>query len=114
MDNFCLRCAEHLAPLWNYCPRCGTRTPHETPVPLEEIEPQPRAFVSDFSWGIVTVPLLMLVGTMLCMNRIGAFVGVPLIVAGVMDPLLKSLRRRKKMEGKAAEKCEPLSDSSEI
>jgi hypothetical protein len=37
--------------------------------------------------GLVTAPALIIFGTLLCLTGLGAILGVPLILAGVLAPL---------------------------
>ena len=83
----CSKCGEQLESSWKFCPHCASTRPHEV-IP-EEHEPAPtkRAFGGLF-FGIVMAPVLIIVGTMLCLTGLGAFVGVPMIIAGFASPLI--------------------------
>ena len=39
-------------------------------------------------FGMLVVPILAIVGTMLCLTGLGAFLGVPMIAATILSPLL--------------------------
>jgi DNA-directed RNA polymerase subunit RPC12/RpoP len=41
--------------------------------------------------GLLAVPILIVVGTLLCLTGLGAFLGVPLIIGAVLAPLLGPL-----------------------
>jgi hypothetical protein len=38
-------------------------------------------------WGVIATPVLIIVGIMLCLTGLGAILGIPLIVCGVIAPL---------------------------
>jgi DNA-directed RNA polymerase subunit RPC12/RpoP len=38
--------------------------------------------------GVIVAPVLIIVGGMLCLTGLGAFAGVPMIIAGFCSPLL--------------------------
>jgi DNA-directed RNA polymerase subunit RPC12/RpoP len=91
MSKQCLKCNTEIASPWSFCPKCGVAVPldpapQSTPV---EIEPAPAfgAF-SGLYLGIIAVPLLIVTGGLLCLTGLGAFLGVPMIVLGVLAPLL--------------------------
>lgn len=42
-------------------------------------------------FGVLTAPVCLIVGGMLCCTGLGAFAGVPLIILGVLAPLLGSV-----------------------
>ncbi|MGO9340284.1 MAG: hypothetical protein ACLPY1_22540 [Terracidiphilus sp.] len=39
-------------------------------------------------FGMLAVPILVIVGTMLCLTGLGAILGIPMILAAVLAPLL--------------------------
>jgi DNA-directed RNA polymerase subunit RPC12/RpoP len=39
-------------------------------------------------FGMLAVPILVIVGTMLCLTGLGAILGIPMILAAVFAPLL--------------------------
>ena len=41
--------------------------------------------------GVIAAPILIIVGTLLCLTGLGAFLGVPLIIAAIVAPLLGPL-----------------------
>jgi hypothetical protein len=42
-------------------------------------------------FGFVAVPPLLIVGSLLCLTGLDAFLGVPMIIAGVLAPLAGAL-----------------------
>jgi DNA-directed RNA polymerase subunit RPC12/RpoP len=89
MSNQCQKCGTHLSSPWTFCPTCGTAIqPHEHPAPLEsENAPVKHAF-SGLLFGLIVAPMCLIVGGMLCCTVLGAFLGVPVIIAGILAPLI--------------------------
>jgi predicted amidophosphoribosyltransferase len=87
MDVHCSKCGNDLAQPWSFCPHCGTpvakihgvQPPHE-PIPAE------GAF-SGMALGMIAGPLMIVAGIMICMTGWGLFLGVPVIVGGILAPL---------------------------
>jgi len=46
-----------------------------------------RAF-SGLLFGVVITPVFIIFGTMLCLTGLGAILGIPMIIAGALAPLL--------------------------
>jgi DNA-directed RNA polymerase subunit RPC12/RpoP len=38
--------------------------------------------------GVIVTPICIIVGTMLCLTGLGAILGIPMIIGGVLAPLL--------------------------
>ncbi len=80
-----------MAGSWKFCPLCGA--PHEekveTALQARETDkaPMPGAY-SGLLFGILVVPMLLIVGTLLCLTGLGALLGIPMIAAGILAPLL--------------------------
>lgn len=88
MNNLCLRCGEPLDSPWNFCAHCGARIPHAIATQPEAPEPAPvTGAFSGLLFGLIAVPLLLIVGVMLCLTGLGAFLGVPMIIAALLAPL---------------------------
>jgi len=92
MANLCAKCASHLEPQWKFCPSCGVeRTPeiHEAvhAHPAREKAPIKGAFTGLF-FGLIAAPVLIIAGGMICLTGLGIVLGIPLIVAGVLAPLI--------------------------
>ena len=94
MNNPCPHCKQALQPPWHYCANCGAHIAHpeETAIehPAPEQAPVKGAFGGMF-FGFVAAPLLLVVGSLLCLTGLGAFLGVPMIIAGIVAPLAGSL-----------------------
>jgi hypothetical protein len=50
--------------------------------------------------GVVTAPVLIIFGGMLCLTGLGAILGIPMIIAGVLSPLAGPLMGMKEHQGK--------------
>lgn len=90
MEWHCSKCGAQLDTQWKFCPHCGgsmsgtaKRDEHEAP----EKNPAPGAF-GGLLLGVLAVPILVIVGGMLCLTGLGAILGIPMIVAAVLAPLL--------------------------
>jgi len=103
MSAICLKCETQLENSWKFCPRCGVERVHETPElahmhPEHEKAPVKGGF-SGLFFGVIAAPVLIIVGTMICLTGLGVFLGVPLIVAGVLAPLIGPIMGVNAMQG---------------
>jgi hypothetical protein len=83
---------------WNFCAECGARCDVEsgtrlkrTPEGPEHLESEKAPVQGAFSgllFGVIATPILIIVGTLLCLTGLGAIAGIPMIVAGVLAPLM--------------------------
>ena len=89
MSDHCQKCGIQLSSPWSFCPTCGTRIqPHTHPTPSQtEKAPVKHAF-SGLLFGLIVAPMCIIVGGMLCCTGLGAFLGVPVIIAGIFAPLI--------------------------
>lgn len=90
MNNLCAHCGTHLESPWHFCANCGAQVPHPAETVAEHHEPEAAPVKGIFGgmfFGFVAVPLLLVVGSLLCLTGLGAFVGMPMIIAGVVAPL---------------------------
>jgi DNA-directed RNA polymerase subunit RPC12/RpoP len=75
---------------WKFCPHCGAAhapETHEAAVAVVfEKAPVQGAF-GGLLFGMLVVPILVIVGTMLCLTGLGAVLGIPMILAAVFAPL---------------------------
>lgn len=94
MERLCLKCGAKLAAPFKFCPGCAAAVPPEpefvaTP-PTAEKAPVQGAF-SGLLFGFIAAPVLLIVGTMLCLTGLGALLGIPFIIGGILAPLLGPL-----------------------
>jgi DNA-directed RNA polymerase subunit RPC12/RpoP len=68
--------------------------PHDT-----EKAPVKGAF-SGLLFGVIVAPMMIIVGTMLCLTGLGIFLGVPLIIGGILAPLAGPLVGFGSLKGK--------------
>ena len=93
MNAQCSKCGRILGLSWSYCPHCGLavsrehqgEAPAEQPVEHEKSS-MPGAF-SGLLFGVITAPVLIIFGTLLCLTGLGAFLGIPMIIAAIVAPL---------------------------
>jgi hypothetical protein len=92
-----------LAQSWGFCPHCGLAAIHESPAPAPPAEHQkssmPGAFGGLFL-GVVIAPVLIIFGFLLCLTGLGAFLGIPMILVGLISPLAGPLMGMKEHQGK--------------
>jgi predicted RNA-binding Zn-ribbon protein involved in translation (DUF1610 family) len=76
---------------WKFCPECGqARRVESEPVAKQEL-PEKAPVQGGFGgmlFGMLAVPILVIVGTMLCLTGLGAILGIPMILSAVFAPLL--------------------------
>lgn len=88
MARLCTKCNARLSAPWRFCPSCGNEAPPES-LPLAEPERPPvKNAYSGLLFGLIVSPMCIIVGTMLCLTGLGAFLGIPVIIAGFLAPLL--------------------------
>lgn len=79
-------------PQWKFCPRCGVEGAHETQIdaPLHHSRERApaKSGLSGFFFGLIAAPVLIISGGMICLTGLGVFLGVPLIAAGALAPLI--------------------------
>ncbi len=90
MNAPCTKCGMLLEISWTFCPKCGLAVsrethPHAAPAQHEKSS-VPGAF-GGLLFGVITAPVLIIFGTLLCLTGLGAFLGVPMIIAAVLAPL---------------------------
>ena len=90
MNAPCTQCGTPLDTSWSFCPKCGLTIshemkPHAEPA-LHEKSSVPGAF-GGLLFGVITAPVLIIFGTLLCLTGLGAFLGVPMIILGILAPL---------------------------
>lgn len=112
MDEHCQKCGNELSSPWKFCPICGTAVAHAAVTPAEphpaEKTPVKGAF-SGLLLGVILAPMMIIVGTMLCLTGLGAILGVPMILGGAMAPLLGPMIGLGSLRGKCPWCGEPVS-----
>lgn len=90
MTNLCQKCGSRLSSPWSFCPACGTAIsspPQQSASPEPEKAPVKNGY-SGLLFGLIVAPMCLIVGGMLCLTGLGAFLGVPVILVGILAPLL--------------------------
>jgi DNA-directed RNA polymerase subunit RPC12/RpoP len=108
MEAQCSTCGGVLQSPWKFCPFCGTAgvqgiENHENRVKAETEKPEKAPAKGAFAgllFGMIAVPILVIVGTMLCLTGLGAILGVPMILAAVLAPLLGPMIGLDALKGK--------------
>lgn len=103
MPTQCPKCAAQLDSHWSYCPQCAVANPGAVQAPLvprkHERYPLRNAFGGLF-FGVIVAPACLIVGGMLCCTILGAVLGIPLIILGILSPLLGTLLGLNEIKGK--------------
>ncbi|HET6170148.1 MAG TPA: hypothetical protein VFE01_08205 [Terracidiphilus sp.] len=87
MDAACLHCKTQLASPWKFCPNCGAAAPHQLRKPAETEKAPVKGPFSGLLFGVIAAPVMIIVGVMLCLTGLGAILGIPMIIGGVLAPL---------------------------
>lgn len=90
MNAQCTRCGTSLALPWSFCPHCGVAITHEAHAEAPHAEHQKSTLPGAFGgllFGVITAPVLLIVGILLCLTGLGAFLGIPMIIAAILAPL---------------------------
>ncbi len=91
MNAQCTKCGMSLALPWSFCPHCGLAISHEIqrePAPVEHRKSSMPGAFGGLMFGVIAAPILIIVGTLLCLTGLGALLGVPMILAAILAPLI--------------------------
>ncbi len=91
MSAPCSKCGTSLETSWGFCPKCGVGIVREAHTHAEEAEHKRSSVPGAFGgllFGVIAAPVLIIFGSLLCLTGLGAFLGVPMIIAGIIAPLL--------------------------
>lgn len=90
MNAPCTQCGTLMEMSWSFCPRCGLAVRRESqPVaaPAEHVRSSVPGAFGGLLFGLLTAPVLIIFGTLLCLTGLGAVLGVPMIIIGILAPL---------------------------
>ena len=93
MTDLCTQCGEHLVSPAIFCARCGARVSKfetEAEIATEHLAAEKAPVTGAFSglyFGLIAMPLLLIVGIMLCLTGLGIVFGLPMIVMAIFAPL---------------------------
>lgn len=90
MSGSCSKCGFNLdSSIWKFCPHCGADCPPPSHPEPRKHEAAPARFAfSGMFFGLVTAPVFIIYGTLICLLGPPMVLGIPLIVAGVLAPFL--------------------------
>lgn len=103
MTGLCSKCGAYLSSPWRFCPQCAEAIPSEPQGQFAPAVPEKAPVQGAFGgllFGLIVMPVCLIVGIMLCMTGLGAFLGVPMIVAGILAPLLGPMIGIGELKGK--------------
>jgi DNA-directed RNA polymerase subunit RPC12/RpoP len=88
MNATCVKCGTHLESPWQFCPQCGAAHAHEAPPPHEHQRPSVRYGFVGLVFGVFAATPLIIYGTLMCLLGPPMVFGIPLILAGILAPLV--------------------------
>ena len=91
MSSPCSKCGTQMENSWGFCPKCGLAVTVHKPRAREPHLPHEKSSVpgafAGLLFGVIIAPVLIILGTLLCLTGLGAFLGVPMIIAAILAPL---------------------------
>lgn len=89
MTAKCSKCGTRLESPWKFCPQCGSGaiTVLEAHPHVHEKAPARYAFAGLF-FGVLAAPVFIIYGTMICLLGPWMVVGIPMIMLGIISPIL--------------------------
>jgi predicted RNA-binding Zn-ribbon protein involved in translation (DUF1610 family) len=103
MEAHCSKCKAQLEAPWKFCPQCGAASAVgalKTRMPEEHEKAPVQGAFSGLLLGILAVPILIIPGALICLTGLGAFLGIPMIIAGIFAPLLGPMLGLGTLQGK--------------
>jgi uncharacterized Zn finger protein (UPF0148 family) len=86
MDAHCSKCGMQVPSAGKICPYCGTAVVREFQAVKHEHYRARTAFGGTF-YGLIAAPILTIPGILLCLLGWGIFLGIPMIIIGILLPL---------------------------
>jgi len=90
----CTKCGTLLETSWSFCPKCGLSVSREAHPQAAHAEREKSSVPGAFGgllFGVIVAPVLIILGTLLCLTGLGAFLGVPMIIVAIVAPLVGPL-----------------------
>lgn len=103
MEAHCSKCKAQLEAPWKFCPQCGAASAAgalKTRMPEEHEKAPVQGAFSGLLLGVLAVPILIIPGALICLTGLGAFLGIPMIIAGIFAPLLGPMLGMGTLQGK--------------
>ena len=91
MNTPCTKCGTLLEASWGFCPKCGIAVIREAHPHAAHLDPERSSVPGAFGgllFGVIVAPVLIIFGTLLCLTGLGAILGVPMIIAAIIAPLV--------------------------
>ncbi len=94
MNGSCVKCGTHIDSPWKFCPECGAAHVPEAPAThaLEALHAHERTSAQyglvGLMFGLFAATPLVIYGSMMCLLGPPMVFGIPLIVAGILAPVL--------------------------
>ena len=101
MDVKCSKCGTGLKSPWKFCPNCGSGA-IQAPEAHEHHQEKPpaRYFYAGLFFGVIAAPAFIIYGTMICLLGPWMVVGIPMIVLGIISPILGPYLAMRAIRGK--------------
>lgn len=106
MNRHCTDCGTELSGEWDFCPHCGHRVAEKHEVAMRrrhETAPSKSSY-GGFVYGAIAAPILIISGIMICLTGWGIFIGVPIVLLGIIAPLAGTMLGMGEHRGKCP-KC---------
>ena len=87
MDARCSKCGMQIPAAGNFCPYCGTAVVVRESHPVKHERHRGRWAFGGTFYGLIAAPILIVPGVLLCLLGWGIFLGIPMIVLGILLPL---------------------------
>ena len=87
MQSPCAKCGKQLEAAWTFCPGCGAAADRAAHGEIASERAPVKGAFSGLLLGAIISPVMLIVGAMLCLTGLGAFLGVPMIIGGILAPL---------------------------
>ncbi len=85
----CPKCASPLESSWKFCPSCGSGVIHVAEIHAHEHEKAPARYAyAGLFFGLVSAPVFIIYGIMICLLGPWMVVGLPMIALGIISPVL--------------------------
>ncbi len=91
MSVQCSKCRMNLDAASRHCPSCGASTTHAARQSSDNERHRVRGALGGLLFGLVTAPVLIIFGVMVCFTGWGLLLGLISVAAGVLAPIAGSV-----------------------